>query len=53
MAFGGSIGAGEAYMAGIWSADDLTALIRIIVLNRGVLSGMEGGLARLAHPCTG
>jgi cyclopropane-fatty-acyl-phospholipid synthase len=50
MAFGGSVGAGEAYMAGHWSTNDLTALIRIIILNRNVLSGMEGGFARLTSP---
>jgi cyclopropane-fatty-acyl-phospholipid synthase len=50
MAFGGSIGAAEAYMAGFWSADNLTALIRIMVLNREVLMGIEGGFARLTAP---
>ncbi len=50
MAFGGSIGAGEAYMAGFWSVDDLTALIRIIVLNRRALMDMEGGLAKVTAP---
>lgn len=50
MAFGGSIGAGEAYMAGFWSADDLTMLVRIIVLNRRVLMDIEGGLAAFAQP---
>jgi cyclopropane-fatty-acyl-phospholipid synthase len=48
--FGGSIGAGESYMAGFWSADDLTKLIRIIVLNQPVLIGMEGGLAKITAP---
>jgi cyclopropane-fatty-acyl-phospholipid synthase len=50
LAFGGSIGAGEAYMAGYWSADDLTALVRILLQNREVLDGMETGLARLTEP---
>jgi len=50
LAFGGSIGAGEAYMAGYWSADDLTALVRILLANREVLDGMETGLARLTAP---
>src|SRR5512139_419325 len=50
MAFGGSIGAGEAYMAGFWSADDLTTLVRIIVLNRRVLTDIEGGLAAFLQP---
>ncbi len=49
-AFGGSIGAGEAYMQGYWSVNDLTALVRILLLNRNVLDGMEAGLARLTVP---
>lgn len=47
IAFGGSIGAGEAYMHGLWGCDDLTAVVRIFVANRDVLDGMETGLARL------
>ena len=50
VAFGGSIGAGEAYMQGYWSADDLTVLTRILLANRDVLDGMEGGTARLTVP---
>jgi len=50
VAFGGSIGAGEAYMQGYWSVDDLTGLMRILLQNRGVLDGMEGGLAHLTMP---
>jgi cyclopropane-fatty-acyl-phospholipid synthase len=49
-AFGGSVGAGEAYMQGFWSADDLTAAMRILLQNRDVLDGMETGWARLAAP---
>lgn len=50
VAFGGSIGAGEAYMQGYWSVDDLTALMRILLQNRDVLDGMETGLARVVAP---
>ena len=50
VAFGGSIGAGEAYMAGYWHASDLTALIRIFLCNRKVLDGMDGGLAWFTIP---
>ncbi|KHO64050.1 SAM-dependent methyltransferase [Pseudomonas flexibilis] len=46
----GSIGAGEAYMQGYWSSPDLTAVIRLFVVNLNVLDGLEGGLARLGHP---
>ena len=48
--FGGSIGAGEAYMQGYWRVNDLTALVRILLQNRAVLDGMESGLARLMAP---
>ncbi len=50
MVYGGSVGAGESYMKGFWNADDLTLLIRIIILNRKVLMGLEGGLARFMAP---
>ncbi len=50
IAFGGSIGAGEAFMAGHWSTDDLTALVRIALRNRDFLSGIDGGLAALNLP---
>jgi cyclopropane-fatty-acyl-phospholipid synthase len=48
--FGGSIGASEAFMTGQWSADDLTAVVRIIILNQQVLEGLEKGLAWLTAP---
>ena len=48
--FGGSIGASEAFMAGQWSTDDLTTVVRITILNREVFEGMEKGLARLTAP---
>lgn len=50
IAFGGSIGAGEAYIQGYWSVNDLTALVRILLQNREVLDGMETGFARLTAP---
>ena len=43
-AYGGTVGAGEAYINGHWRCDDLTALVRIMVLNRHVMEHMEGGL---------
>jgi len=43
----GSVGAGEAYMDGLWTCDDLVGLVRILVRNRDLLDGMEGGLAKL------
>ena len=43
----GSVGAGDAYGDGLWSCDDLVGLVRLLVRNRDLLDGMEGGLARL------
>jgi cyclopropane-fatty-acyl-phospholipid synthase len=48
--FGGSVGAGESYMAGYWSCDNLPGLTRLAVLNETVLLAVEGGLALLAAP---
>jgi cyclopropane-fatty-acyl-phospholipid synthase len=48
--FGGSIGAAEAYMEGLWSADDLTTVMRILALNQKAFEDMEKGLARLMTP---
>jgi cyclopropane-fatty-acyl-phospholipid synthase len=49
-AFAGSVGGGEAYILGHWRCDDLTALIRIMVQNRDLLAGLEGGAALLSRP---
>jgi len=46
VALNGSVGAGEAYMDGLWECDDLVALMRILVRNRDHLDRMESGLAR-------
>lgn len=48
--FGGSIGAGEAYINKLWDVDNLTALVRIMVLNMPLLDKMERGLALLLRP---
>jgi cyclopropane-fatty-acyl-phospholipid synthase len=50
IAFGGSIGGGEAYMHGYWECDDLVALVRLLLQNRHVLDGMEKGFARFTQP---
>ncbi len=47
-ASGGSIGIAEAYMDGLWDCDDLTSLVRIMVLNRDARDRLEKGTARLA-----
>jgi cyclopropane-fatty-acyl-phospholipid synthase len=50
IAFGGSIGAGEAYMAGYWYSDNLTDLIQIMARNIDVLDNMESGTASFTRP---
>ena len=47
LAGNGSVGAGEAYMDGLWRCSDLVALVRLLVRNRDLLDGMETGSARL------
>jgi cyclopropane-fatty-acyl-phospholipid synthase len=55
VAASGSVGAGGAYMDGLWrcgaaglsSSDALVALVRLLVRNRDLLDGLETGLARL------
>jgi cyclopropane-fatty-acyl-phospholipid synthase len=44
-AYGGTVGAGESYIHGHWRCDDLTALVRIMVLNRDVMQEMESSFA--------
>lgn len=50
VAFGGAIGAAEAYMQGFWSCDELTNLVRILLRNRHVLGEMDTGFATLSRP---
>jgi cyclopropane-fatty-acyl-phospholipid synthase len=47
VAFGGTVGAAEAYADGWWSADDLVQLVRIVVRGGGAGAQLENGLARL------
>lgn len=48
--FGGNLGAGEAYMDGLWSCDQLTCLCRIVAANTRILRGVAPGITRLARP---
>ncbi|MEZ5649774.1 MAG: cyclopropane-fatty-acyl-phospholipid synthase family protein [Burkholderiaceae bacterium] len=50
VAFGGSVGAGESFMARDWTCDDLTALVRILLANEGLVDDIDSGLSRLAEP---
>ncbi|MDB6086123.1 MAG: mycolic acid cyclopropane synthetase family protein [Gammaproteobacteria bacterium] len=47
VAANGSVGAGEAWMDGLWRCDNLVGLVQLLIRNRGLLDGMETGLARL------
>jgi cyclopropane-fatty-acyl-phospholipid synthase len=49
-AFGGTVGGGEAYIRGQWRTDDLTALIRLFLVNREVMESLEGGAAIATAP---
>ncbi len=48
--FGGSIGAGEAFMQEYFECDNLTNLIRLMVRNQAMLDGIETGLASITSP---
>lgn len=50
IAFGGSIGAGEAYMQGHWSTDNLCDLLRLLLINRDVLEEIDSGFSALLQP---
>ncbi len=50
VAFGGSVGAGEAYMRGYWTTAQLVDVVRLFVLNMDALDGLETGLARFTNP---
>ncbi len=50
LAFGGSLGAAEAYIRGYWTCDNLVDLVRIFCRNAAVSAGLEGGPARLLSP---
>jgi len=47
VAMGGSLGAAEAFIAGWWRTQDLTALLRIFVRAMDAADQMDGGTARL------
>ena len=50
IAFGGSTGAGEAYINGYWACDELSDVLRIMIHNRDVLEEMDKGMALLSRP---
>ena len=46
----GGVGAAEAYMAGYWTSDDLTTLLRIVARNPESSSAITQGFGRLGAP---
>jgi len=48
LAFGGSVGVGEAYVQGDWDCNDLTSLVRIFLLNRDVLDKVDKGASSIS-----
>ena len=48
--FGGTVGSGEAYMAGSWECDELTDLVRIILRNGHLLDMIDGGFGKMMLP---
>ena len=50
IAFGGTVAAGEAYMQGYWSCNNLTGLVRIMLRNRQVMDDVEGGFSLFKAP---
>lgn len=51
--FGGTVGAGDAYINGFWHCDDLTALVRLMVVNRHLMNDVDAGWSRLSAPLLG
>jgi cyclopropane-fatty-acyl-phospholipid synthase len=50
MLSGGSMGVAEAYMAGLWSTEQLTEVVRLVVANQAVFKGLDSGWMRLTEP---
>lgn len=48
--FGGTVGAGEAYINNYWHCDDLAALVRLMVVNRDLMNDVDSGWSRASAP---
>ena len=44
VAFGGSVASGESYFLGDWDCDNLTNLVRILLINRDVIDNIDNGI---------
>lgn len=47
----GSLGAGEAYMDGMWDADDLVGVVQLFARHEAVLLGLDSPWSRLSACC--
>ena len=50
LAWGGSIGAAEAYCEGLWRTPDPAAVVRVLARNQDALRALDGGSAALRKP---
>jgi cyclopropane-fatty-acyl-phospholipid synthase len=50
VAFAGTVGAGEAYINGLWECDDLSGLVRLFVVNRDLMNDVDSGWSRVSAP---
>jgi len=48
LAFGGSVGVGEAYVRGDWDCNDLTTLVRLFLINREVVDDVDKGSSSIS-----
>jgi cyclopropane-fatty-acyl-phospholipid synthase len=46
----GSLGAGEAYIHGYWHCDNLTGLVRLMLVNRHLMTDVDSGWSRAGAP---
>ena len=49
VAFGGSLGAGEAYISGQWQCSDLVSLVRLMISNRDVLESLDDEVSSMTQ----
>ena len=50
VAFGGTVGAGEAFIRGLWRCDDLVTLVRIFIANRAQMNALDSGWSLVSRP---
>ena len=49
IALGGTLGAAEAFVDGDWTTDDVTSAVRVMLRNRAVLDGIDGGVRKVGR----